>query len=162
MELGSYIELALFGLTLVVLAGLNPPLALWALGVVSSRLPVAVRTELLWLVESPMWWVWSACLALQFLADLYFVPASISDRAYLHSARVVNAHLHARFQSFVRPLAAALVLAALPTPWPAQTAAVGGFILGVAIYWSTAWAREQVAMRRGSVMLLLLEMAKNL
>ena len=162
MATGEPIELALLGLTLVVLAGLNPPLTLLALGFASGHLPVGIRSELLWLIEPPMWWIWSGFLVLQFLADLYFIPASISDRPYLHSARVVNSYLNARLQSFVRPLVAALVLAALPLPLPAQSAAVVGFIAGTAIYWSTAWVREQVAMSRGSVILLLVEMAKNL
>src|SRR3712207_4102534 len=108
MATGEPVELALLGLTLVVLAGLNPPLALLAFGFASSRLPVAIRGELLWLVEPPMWWLWSALLVLKFLADLYFVPASVSDRPYLHSSRVVNSYLNARLQSFLRPLSAAL------------------------------------------------------
>jgi hypothetical protein len=39
--------------------------------------------------------------------------------------------------------------------------AVFGFIGGTAVYWGTAWIREQVAISRGSVILLLVEITKN-
>jgi hypothetical protein len=70
--------------------------------------------------------------------------------------------MHARLQSLLRPLAAALVLAAIPSSISTQTAAVGGFVCGTAIYWGTAWVREQVAISRGSVILLVIEMIKNI
>ncbi len=156
------IHLWIVGVTLVGLAGLNPPLAILALGLGSASAKLVLRAELGWLVTPTMLWVWSALLVVQFLADLYFVPATVRDRTYLHGARLVNAYLNARFQSFFRPLAAALALAALPSPLPAQSAAVLGFVGGTAIYWLTAWIREQVAISRGSVILLLMEMAKNM
>ncbi len=156
------IQIWLIGMTLVMLAGLNPLLGILALSLTFLSQGVAPRAELSWFAEPRLLWLWALLLGLQFLADLYFVPASARDRAYLHEARTVNAYFHARFQSFVRPLAAATILAALPTPLAAQSSAVVGFVAGTALYWATAWVREQVAINRGSIMLLLLEMLKNL
>jgi hypothetical protein len=154
------IDVWLLAITLVILAGLNAPLGMWALALVTTA-PLILRPELTWLVSPTMMWLWSGLLVFQFLADLYFVPATVKDVTYLHRARTANAYLHARLQSFLRPLAAALVLAAIPSELSAQTAAVGGFVCGTAIYWSMAWVREQVAISRGSVILLVIEMAKN-
>jgi hypothetical protein len=155
------VTLWVLGLTLVMLAGLNAPLAGLALGLAVASLQIVVVGELRWLVEPPMLWVWSALLVAQFLADLFFVPATVRDRAYVHSQRFVNAHLHTRFQSLVRPFVGALALAALPLGVQAQMAATVGFVLGTAVYWTTAWIREHVAVSRGSVILLILEMTKN-
>ena len=155
------IQVWLVGLTLVVLAGLNPLLGILAIGLAVTTIDLVLRTELAWVADPRLIWLWTVLLVLQFLADLYFVPATVKDRAYLHSARTVNAYLHARLQSFFRPLAAAVVLAALPLPLPAQSAAVLGFVGGTAVYWSSAWVRERVAISRGSVVLLLVETAKN-
>jgi hypothetical protein len=104
---------------------------------------------------------WSSLLAVQVIADLYFVPVTVQDRTYLDPRRVVNAHLHARLQSFVRPMVAAAVVAAVPLSLHMQMAAVLGFVAGTAIYWATAWVREQLAMSRGSVLLLIVEVVKN-
>ena len=158
---GVLINVWVLGFALVVLAGLNPPLSILGLTLATASTHVALHAELAWLVDPAVVWMGTGVLALQFLADLYFVPATVKDRAYIHPARIVNAYLHARFQSLIRPLAAALVLAALPVGLPAQSAAVLGFVCGTAIYWLTAWVREHVAMRRGSLVLLLVETAKN-
>lgn len=147
---------------LVLLAGLNAPLGLLALSLAAALAPLSLRQDLLWLASPALRWLWSVLLVGQFLADLYFVPATVKDGAYLQRSRIVNAYLHARIQSFFRPLVAALVLAALLSPLQAQTAAILGFVGGTAIYWSTAWVREQVAMSRGAVFLLIVEMVKNL
>ena len=155
------IDLWILGTTLVILAGLNAPLGALALALVSASAMLALRAEVAWLASPAVVWLWSALLILQFLADLYFMPATVRDRAYLHRARTANAYLHARLQSLVRPLVAALILAALPLPLGVQATAVVGFVLGTAIYWGTAWVREQVAMSRGSVILLITEMVKN-
>ena len=160
MGVDAFMGGGVLGLALVLLAGLNAPMALLALGLLSAA-GVALQVQPAWLAGPHMLWVWSAILVLQFLADLYFVPATVQDSGYLHPTRLVNAHLHARLQSFLRPFVAALVLAAIPLPIPAQIAAIAGFVGGTAIYWTTAWVREHVAMRRGSVFLLLVEMTKN-
>ncbi len=162
MASGALINLWVLGMTLVMLTGLNAPLGVLALALAGTSTALVLRPELSWLGRPEAMWLWSALLVLQFLADLYFVPVTVRDRPYLHEARVLNAHLHARLQSFLRPLAAALVLAALPSPLSAQGAAILGFISGTAIYWATAWVREQVAISRGSVILLIVEMAKSL
>lgn len=156
------IQIWLIGMTLVMLAGLNPLLGILALSLTFLSQGVAPRPELSWFAEPRLLWIWALLLGLQFVADLYFVPASTRDRVYLHEVRTVNAYLHARLQSFVRPLAGATILAALPMPLAAQSSAVVGFVAGTALYWATAWVREQVAINRGSIMLLLLEMLKNL
>ena len=161
MVSGALISLWVVGITLVGLAGLNPPLAMLALGLASSSTSLVLRAELSWLISPTMLWIWSALLIIQFLTDLYFVPVTVKDRAYLNAARLVNAYLNARLQSFFRPFTAALALAALPLPVPAQSAAILGFLSGTVIYWLTAWIREQVATSRGSLILLLVEMAKN-
>lgn len=162
MVSGELIQLWGLGIALVILAGLSAPLGMLALSIAAVSGPVMLRPELSRLGSPWMIWLWTVLLALQFLADLYFVPATVKDRPYLHQARVVNAYLHARLQSLLRPLAAALVLAALPSPLAAQNAAVLGFVCGTALYWGTAWVREQVAISRGSVILFAVEMAKNI
>lgn len=162
MVSAELLHLWCLGTALVILAGLSAPLGMLALSIAAVSGPLLLRPELSLLGSPWMIWIWTILLALQFLADLYFVPATVKDRPYLHHARVVNAYLHARLQSLLRPLAAALVLAALPSPLAAQNAAVLGFICGTALYWGTAWVREQVAISRGSVILFALEMAKNI
>ncbi|CAA9238697.1 MAG: hypothetical protein AVDCRST_MAG26-1322 [uncultured Chloroflexia bacterium] len=159
---GTSMELWLLGVTLVVLTGLNAPLGMLALGLAAGGLPLALRADLAWLAAPDTVSFWNALLVLQFLADLYFVPSTTRDHVYLHRDRTANSYLHARLQSFVRPLLAALAFAALPFQLQVQMAAVLGFLGGTAVYWATAWAREKVAVSRGSVILLLLEMAKNL
>jgi hypothetical protein len=156
------ISMWLLGLTLALLAGLNAPLGMVALYMAAASTPVILRPELTWVASPPMLWVWGILLVLQCLADLYFVPATVRDRAYVHEARVLNNYLHARFQSLFRPLIAALALGALPTALSSQMAAVFGFLIGTTVYWGTAWMREQVASRRGAVILLIGEVAKNL
>jgi len=157
-----YLNLWLAGLVIVLLAGLNAPLGLVAVQLVIAGMGIATRPDLVWIVGPVMLWVWIGALALQFAADLYFIPATAKDRSYLNPQRVVNAYLHARFQSLVRPAAAALAFAALPLPLPAQSAAVIGFVGGAAVYWTTAWIREQVAISRGALLLVLLELGKEL
>jgi hypothetical protein len=148
------LQLWSIGTCLALLAGLNPLLALVALELAVSNGRLTPRDELAWATGPYMLGLWSALLMVQVVADLYFVPATVRPR-------VVNAYLHARLQSFFRPLIAAIVLAALPLPLPVQSAAVLGFVAGTAIYWATAWAREHVAMSRGSMLLLLVEVIKN-
>ncbi len=155
------IEVWILGMTLVILAGLNAPLGALALVMASASATLALRAELAWLASPGVIWLWSALLIVQFLADLYFMPATVRDHPYVHRERTANAYLHARLQSLVRPLIAALVLAALPLPLGVQAAAVVGFVMGTAVYWGTAWVREQLAISRGSVILLITEMAKN-
>ena len=155
------LQLWSIGASLVLLAGLNPLLALVALSLAASNGQLTPRDELAWATGPYMLGLWSALLMVQVVADLYFVPATVRDRAYLDPLRVLNAYLHARLQSFFRPLTAAIVLAALPLPLPVQSAAVLGFVAGTAIYWATAWVREHVAMSRGSMLLLLVELIKN-
>lgn len=156
------LTMLILGLTLVVLAGLNAPLSVVALWMAAAAAPIVLRHELAWIASPSAIWLAVGTLALQFLADLYFVPATVRDRAYVGEDRVVNAFLHARFQSFFRPLVAGLVFAALPTPASTQMAAAAGFLLGTAIYWGSAWVREQVAISRGSVILLIVEVLKNI
>ena len=156
------VDMWVLGLTLVVLAGLNAPLAGLALCLAVAGSQIIVHTELRWLVEPSMMWLWSGLLVLQFLADLHFVPVTVRDRAYLHNRRFVNAHLNTRFQSLARPLVGALTIASLPLALQPQTAAVIGFVIGTAVYWTTAWIREHVAISRGSVILLIVEMTKNI
>ncbi|HZG68744.1 MAG TPA: hypothetical protein VEZ12_18510 [Herpetosiphonaceae bacterium] len=155
------LQLWSIGTCLALLAGLNPLLALVALGLAVSNGRLTPRDELAWATGPYMLGLWSALLMVQVVADLYFVPATVRDRAYLDPLRVLNAYLHARLQSFFRPLIAAIVLAALPLPHPVQSAAVLGFVAGTAIYWATAWVREHVAISRGSMLLLLVEVIKN-
>jgi hypothetical protein len=162
MVSSELINLWFLGMVLVTLAGLSAPLGMLALSLAAMSGPLMLRPELSWTGSPWMIWLWTVLLALQFLTDLYFVPATVKDRLYLHQARVVNAYLHARLQSLLRPLAAALVLAALPSHLAAQNAAVLGFVCGTALYWGTAWVREQVAISRGSVILFAVEMAKNI
>jgi hypothetical protein len=157
-----HMNLWLIGAVFVLLAGLNAPLALVALQLAIYSVRLSVRPDLAWLVGPAMIWIWSAALALQFVADLYFVPATVRDRSYIHPKRFVNAYLHARFQSLLRPSAAALTFAALPLPLPAQSAAVIGFVGGATVYWASAWVREQVAISRGALLLVLLELGKNI
>lgn len=157
-----HLDLWLIGAVLILLAGLNAPLALLALQLAIYSAHLSIRPDLAWLVGPAMLVLWSAALVVQFAADLYFVPATVRDRSYIHPKRFVNAYLHARFQSLLRPTAAALTFAALPLPLPAQSAAVIGFVGGAIIYWVSAWVREQVAIRRGALLLVLLELGKNI
>lgn len=156
------INLWVLGLTLVMLAELNAPLAGLALSLTVASMQIIVNHELQWLVVPPMMWLWSGLLIVQFLADLFFVPATVRDRAYLNNRRYINAHLHARFQSLVRPFVGALAFAALPLAIQPQSAAVIGFVAGTGLYWTTAWIREQVGINRGSVILLVVETTKNI
>ena len=155
-------SLWLLGVVLVILAGLNPILGMLALWLAALTMPMVLRPELGWLLAPWLPWTLGALLVLQFLADLYFVPATVRDRGYLRSGRMINSHLNTRFQSLLRPLAAAVALAALPLPVSVQGMAVLGFLAGTGIYWLTAWVREQLAISRGSLILLLAETAKNM
>jgi hypothetical protein len=163
MSVLNLVELHLWSLSLslVLLTGLNPLLGPVALGLAVANGRLVPRSELGWATTPYMLALWSTLLALQVIADLYFVPARVQDRAYLDPPRVVNAYMHTRLQSFLRPMSAAVVLAAVPLAMPVQTAAVLGFAAGTAIYWATAWVREHVAMSRGSVLLLIVEVVKN-
>src|SRR4051794_1345225 len=112
------LELWSMSLTLVVLAGLNAPLALVALGLAVVYGRVAPRPELAWGSTEHMLGLCFFLLAMQVVAALSFVPATVQDRAYIDPPRVLNAHLHARLQSFFRPMVAAFVMAALPLGLP--------------------------------------------
>lgn len=148
-------------LVLMVLAGLNAPLAMCALGLAAINGLLPLRPDLA-LIGTPTFAVVSlALLAAQLLADLYFVPITVMDRAYLSPQRTDYNYLHARAQSLLRPLTAALLLAALPLPIPDWTAAVLGFTGATGIYWLTAWAREYIALTRGALVLLVIETLKN-
>jgi hypothetical protein len=101
-------------------------------------------------------------LLVQLCADLYFVPATVKDRRYLHPRRVHYAYLHARAQSLFRPLCAALIAAAVLVPSvPDWRMALLGFCGATAMYWLSAWMREYVAQTRGTLVLIALETAKN-
>ncbi len=147
---------------LVVLAGLDAPLALLALGLLAVTHGIALRTELLPFVHGWTLSLIGLLTILQAFANLYFVPIRVRDAQYLAPVRLGNAHLHARLQSLLRPLIAALVVAAIPTTLPVQPLAVACFFGGTAVYWFSAWVREYVAVARGALVLMLLEMTKYL
>ncbi len=148
-------------LLLIVLAGLNAPLAVCALSLAALNGFILLRPELAWIGTSWIALIALGLLTLQLLADLYFVPITVKDRMYLNPQRTQNNYLHARVQSFLRPLVGALVAAALPLPAPDWTTAVFGFTCATAVYWLSAWIREYVAVMRGALVLLALETLKN-
>lgn len=153
--------ISVIALVLIIIAGLNAPLAACALSIAVLNGLVATRPELAW-VGSP--WTLSIMLLLlaaQLLADLYFLPITVKDRVYLNPQRTENAYLHARVQSLFRPLVAAFIVAALPLPLADWMAAVFGFSSATACYWLTAWVREYTAIARGALILLILETLKN-
>lgn len=155
MEIGGTL------LVLVIAAGLNGPLAICALLVAMLNGLVPLRSEFAWL-QSPWMLVFAMLLLLmQLCADLYFVPATVKDRRYLHGRRVHYAYLHARTQSLFRPLCAALIAAAMFVPVPDWRMALAGFCGATATYWLSAWIREYVAQTRGTLVLVALETAKN-
>lgn len=148
-------------IVLMIMAGLSAPLAICVLSLAALNGWLLLRPEFAW-IGLP--WVFGAVLiafVLQIYADLYFVPITVKDRIYLNPRRTQNAYLHARFQSLLRPLAAALVMAALPLPLADWTTAVGGFTGAAACYWLSAWIREYVAMTRGALILVVLETLKT-
>ncbi len=147
--------------TVMVLVGLNAPLAACALSLAVLNERIAVRHEFAWLGTPGSVVLALALLALQLLADLYFVPIIVKDRVYLNPQRTHNAYLHARIQSFLRPLTGAVLIASLPLPIPDWTAAVLGFTVATGVYWLSAWIREYVAMARGALVLLVIEALKN-
>jgi hypothetical protein len=147
-------------LVLIAAAGLNAPLALCAVSLAALN-GFELQPEFGWLA-SP--WVLAGglvWLALQLYADLYFVPITVKDWRYLHPRRTHNAYLHARVQSLLRPLCAALVVAAVPLPMVDWEIALLGFCGAAAVYWLSAWIREFVARTRGTLVLIALETAKN-
>jgi hypothetical protein len=151
----------LIGAALLAIAGLNAPLALFAIGLAIYNGLIDVRPGLEWL-GTP--WFLPLALALlitQLLADLYFVPITARDRGYVNPVRTHNNYLHARVQSLYRPLAGAVIMAALPLPMQDWTAALLGFSVATAIYWLTAWIREYLAVMRGAMVLLTIETLKN-
>jgi hypothetical protein len=141
-------------LVLIVLAGLNAPLAMCALSLAAINGLLPLRPELAFIATPAFAVVSLLLLAAQLLADMYFVPITVMDRAYLSPQRTHSNYLHARVQSLLRPLTAALLLAALPLPIPDWTAAVLGFSGATAVYWLTAWIREYIAVTRGALVLL--------
>lgn len=151
----------LIGLVLLLLAGLNAPLAAVVLSLAALNGLVELRPELAWIGTPWLCSVALALLVLQLLADLYFVPITVKDRVYLNPERTHNNYLHARVQSLVRPLTAAVIVAALPLPISDLAAAVCGFTLATGVYWLSAWVREWVAIGRGALVLLVLETLKN-
>jgi hypothetical protein len=153
--------MSVVALVLIVISGLNAPLAACALSIAALNGLVALRPELSW-IGAP----WTCVLTLfllvvQLLADLYFVPITVKDRIYLNPLRTHTAYLHARAQSLFRPLVAAVITAALPLPLADWMAAVFGFSSATACYWLSAWIREYVAMTRGALILLVMETIKN-
>lgn len=153
--------MSVLALVLIIIAGLNAPLAACALSIAVLNGLVAIRPEFAW-IGSP--WTLSillTLLAVQLLADLYFLPITVKDRIYIRPQRTENAYLHARVQSFFRPLVAAVLVAALPLPMEDWLAAVFAFSSATACYWLTAWVREHVAINRGALILLFLETLKN-
>lgn len=155
-------QLGSMWVALVLLAGMGGPLAALTLAIVVVNGAVLVRPEAAgwfggWGVA-----VYGLLTLVQLLGNLYFVPIRVRDVQYLAPQRTMNAYLHARFQSFWRPLSAALVAAALPLPWAAQTVAVAGFVAGTTVYWFWAWVREYVAIKRGTIVLIALELLKDM
>ncbi|MBA3943105.1 MAG: hypothetical protein H0X37_00920 [Herpetosiphonaceae bacterium] len=155
-------HLGVLGVALVVLAGLDAPLALLALGLLTFNHGIALQPELLPFAHGWSLTIIALLAILQAFANLYFVPIRVRDGQYLAPLRMGNAHLHARLQSLLRPLVAALIVAAVPTPLPVQPLAVACFFGGTAVYWFSAWVREYVAIARGALVLMLLEMTKHL
>jgi uncharacterized membrane protein len=151
----------LIALLLVVLAGLNAPLAAFALSLAALNGLTLLRPDLAWIGSPWLALIALAFLTLQLLADLYFVPITVKDRMYLNPQRTHNNYLHARVQSFLRPLVGAFLAAALPLPAPDWTTAVFGFTCATGVYWLSAWIRENVAMMRGALVLLAWEALKN-
>lgn len=149
------------GLMLILLAGLNAPLVLCALSLAALTGRVDLRPELSWIATPWLFALALSLLVLQLLADLYFVPIRVKDRIYLNHQRTNNSYLHARVQSFLRPLMGAVVVAALVLPLPDWSAAVVGFTGATAVYWLSAWVREYTAIARGALVLLALETLKN-
>lgn len=154
-------QLASLGLTLLLVAGLDAPLAALALCFLVLDDKLVLRGE--WgALTTGVWAVLYALLAVvQWAADVYFVPIRVRDGRYLDPRRTTNAYLHARAQSLLRPLIAAILVAALPTALPVQPLAVVGFLVGTAVYWFSAWVREYAALRRGVIVLVLLETLKH-
>gem|GEM_PF-4004625 len=148
-------------IVLIVLAGLNAPLALCTLSLAALNGVVVLQPDIAWVGTPWLFWIALALLAAQLLLDLYFVPITVRDRIYLNPQRTQNAYLHARVQSLWRPLVAAVVTAALPLPVPDWLAASVGFTCASACYWLTAWIREYVAITRGALVLLVIETLKN-
>jgi hypothetical protein len=152
---------SVIALALIIIAGLNAPLAACALSIAVVNGLVAIRPEFTWIGAPWTLSLFLLLLAAQLLADLYFVPITVKDRVYLNPRRTENAYLHARIQSFFRPLVAAVLVAALPLPLADWMAAVFGFSSATACYWLSAWIREYIAITRGALILLLLETIKN-
>lgn len=149
------------GLVLLVLAGLNAPLAACVLSVAALGGFVELQPTFRWIATPWFCSIAFMVLAIQLLADLYFVPITVKDRIYLNPQRTQNNYLHARVQSFFRPLVGAILAAALPLPVPDWLAAVCGFAIASGCYWFSAWIREHVAISRGAIVLLVLETLKN-
>lgn len=151
-------------LALIIAAGLNAPLAMCALSLAAINGSVTLRLDdgMAW-IGTP-WFLGFAVvmLILQLYADLYFVPITVKDWRYLNPSRTHNAYLHARLQSFLRPLCSALIVAAVLVSLPEWIAALLGFCGATAIYWLSAWIREFVARTRGVLMLMVLETMKNI
>ena len=155
-------HLGALALPLVILTGLDAPLGALALALLVANGAVTLRPEFAGLTAGWLMAVYGLLAAAQVAADWYFIPIRARDQRYLDPRRTLNAYLHSRFQSLLRPLAAALVLAALPTNYPTQPIAVVGFVLGAAVYWFSAWVREYAAITRGTLVLVLLETVKHI
>ena len=153
--------MSVISLALIIIAGLNAPLAVCALSIAALNGLVQLRPEMAWIGTPWACVVTLGLLVAQLLADLFFVPITVKDRIYLNPARTDTAYLHARAQSLFRPLVAAVITAALPLPLADWTAAVFGFSSATACYWLSAWIREYVAITRGALILLALETLKN-
>lgn len=149
-------------LALIVVAGLNGPLAVCAVSFAVFNQMIEVRPEFAWLGEPWLLTLALTLLLVQCCADLYFVPITVKDWRYLNPNRIHNAYLHARMQSLFRPLCGALVGAAMLVPMEDWAMAVLGFCGAAAIYWLSAWIREFVARTRGAIVLIALETAKNI
>lgn len=149
------------GLVLLVLTGLNAPLAAGVLSVAAFGQLITLQPTFSWIASPWFRAVALGLLAIQLLADLYFVPIKVKDRIYINPQRTHNNYLHARIQSFFRPLIGAILAAALPLPLPDWSAALLGFTIAASCYWLTAWIREHVAVSRGALVLLVLETLKN-
>lgn len=148
-------------LVLLLLAGLNAPLAAVVLSLAALNRAIELRPDAAWIGTPWLCATVVALLGLQLLSDLYFVPIKVRDRVYLKPPRTQNNYLYARIQSLMRPLIAAAIASALPLPVSDVAAAVFGFTLATGCYWLTAWVREIVAITRGALVLLMLETLKN-
>lgn len=153
---------ASLSIVLILLCGLGGPLGALAVGLLMLQGVLVVRAGFEPLVSGWAVIAYGLLTVVQVYGDLYFVPIRARDQHYLDARRTTNAFLHARFQSLFRPLVTALVVAALPSERPTQEVAVVAFVLGTAVYWLSAWIREYVAIRRGALVLLLLETAKHM